>query len=213
MKDELLSVLGFCEGLIVETLAVTTGSEGVPHPAPLGVHKLSSGLLAVEVFEGGRTYENLERVGEITLNVTTDVELFYRALRGRISSDEYAPSRFVRPPRLKGAEAVVEARVTDGIEKPRSKFFELEVVWIEVFKKSPTGLRRCDFVALESLIHLTRIEALRKGDEVRELLSLIRSYDVYAKRRCPWRPYREIINFVLREVERLVEEVPSQGPS
>ena len=143
------------------------------------------------------------------INVINDITIFYRALfENNFSQNEFSKPNKINTPHLKQAEAYIEVIAEDFLTKDIITTVKLRPVAITILKQYPRGFSRCDFAVLESLIHATRIKAFMKTDKskTQELLELIRHYYEYVTRRCPEKPYREVMSRLLELIHSWMNE-------
>lgn len=169
-----LSALGFSENTYVETIVVTSGPAGV-RAAPVGM-LLQGDNLYFKLFKRAATYANLVQTKECTVNVTSSALKFYAALKGKAPKKAFATAKYVKVPRLRGADAVVEARLLEVQHEERLAEVLLRPIHLRVFRKTPKAFDRANAALIEALVHYTRVtpylEAGSLGD-AEKLLSYI----------------------------------------
>ena len=93
------------DGILLEGIVTTLGSDRAPHIAPMGpIVDAKFERLLLRPFRRSTTYQNLKRSGQGVLHVTDDVELVARAAVGRLE----------RMPPMRPAEAVEGVILTEA---------------------------------------------------------------------------------------------------
>jgi len=207
--EHLLDKLGFKPNLIIECIVTTTDRTGEINVAPMGVKRVSSRVLQLDIFQGSKTLSNIRSTKEAVINVVNDVTVFYRALfENDFSQNEFSKPNKINTPYLKQAEAYIEVIAEDFLTRDLVTTVKLRPVAIAILKQYPRGFSRCDFAVLESLIHATRIKAFMKTDrsKTHELLELVKHYYEYVTRRCSEKPYREVMSRLLELIHSWMSE-------
>ncbi len=199
-----LSSLGFIEGVIVEVVASTVDREGRPNAAPMGV-TVEGGLMVLRPFKTSRTYRNLASTMEVVLNVTDDPAIFaITALKLEEPKLIFEEARTVKPPRIKGAQAYVEAKVTHLAEDNDRARVECKPIHVEANLIYPSAYCRAKPAVIEALIHATRVkEFTAKGlkNKAETLLELVDYYVNLVKRVAPSSTYTLLAEEIKRKVE------------
>ena len=198
--EDLLDKLGFKLNLIIECIVTTIDQTGKINVAPMGVKRVSSKILQLDIFHDSKTLLNLKSTREAVINIVSDITVFYRALfENNFSQNEFLKTNKISTPYLKQADAYIETIVEDFLVKGIITTVKLRPIAITILNQYPRGFSRCDYAILESLIHATRIRVFMETNEskTRELLELIKYYHEYVTIRCPEKPYREVMSRLL----------------
>ena len=194
--EALLDRVGFRIGLPVEVIASTIDSSGRPNAAPMGIVRVDRLLLVMRPYKETRTCSNLLETRVATLNVTSDVKLFFATAFkvGRV--EELFEERYEGAPPLKGVDAFVRV-VLERVEDEGGRVAAyLRPIEVRILRPWPRAVSRCDAALIEAMIHATRVRVfLERGDygRVEELRGLIRHYYRLVERICPRKPYLEIM--------------------
>jgi len=146
-----------------EGIVVTLSEDGSPNTAPMGVDLMETSLL-LKPYLTTKTYSNLRRVPELTINFTWDSLLFYRSLYS-VNDLFFTGSRRVKPPIINGCiDLYVEGEVSGLREHPDKGFSEVLVRPLEIYLGSGSRLAysRADALLIEVMIYLTKAEAFFK---------------------------------------------------
>ncbi len=153
----MLRELGFSEDTYSETILIVIRDEEV-NATPIGI-KLVDNYMVATIFKDSVTYSGLISHGECTINVTSDARIFYKfVMNEKIGSDELLPSNVVHVPALKIADAVIEAKVINIIDKKDRAIFYFTPVNFRVFRNMPRTFNRAHPAIIEALVHYTRIK-------------------------------------------------------
>lgn len=68
--------------MIYETIVTTSHTDGSAHIAPMGI-RCEDGLILLAPFRPSTTLDNLQRHGQVVINLTDDVRVFAGCLTGR----------------------------------------------------------------------------------------------------------------------------------
>jgi hypothetical protein len=172
----MLRELGFSENTYSEIILIVIRNEEV-NAAPIGVKLVNNNMVAI-IFKDSITYLGLINHGECTINVTTDARIFYKfVMNEKIGADELLPSNVVHVPALKVADAVIEAKVVNVIDREDRAIFYFTPVNFKVLRNIPKTFNRTHPAIIEALVHYTRIKPyLMMGlyDEIDKLLERIK---------------------------------------
>jgi hypothetical protein len=194
-KEALLDMLDVDLGFIYEVVVSTCDANGIPNAAPMGIqftaenesHKEKK--ILIRPYKSTTTYANLTSRGEAVINVTSDPEVFYKALvkhertKTNALTNIYQLAKTVKPPRIKGSDAYIEVAVLK-LDVPTSKdvdrgYILCEIRLVEVDKPTAKLYCRAPHVLMEMMIHATRVrELVSEGPagEANQLLKLIDRY-------------------------------------
>lgn len=211
-----LSKLGLNPNCIVETVVLTYSSDGSPTAAPMGVIFTGRGRVIIRPFKATQTYQNIRNRRQCTVNLTADPEIFYRAtLKGilapeRLPNQWFEKSKSVDAPRLRGADASLEAVVKEIADLSSSRAKVLcKVVGIKQRSKFPRSYCRASFAVIESIIHATRIIAFAgqgKKAQAMRMLNKIREHRSLTKRVAPNTRYIKIMDRLVNGLSTYIED-------
>jgi len=208
MKDEtsvILDSLGFHKGLLVETIVSTIDENGKPNAAPMGVWRGEDNILVLKIYRDTRTYRNIKVRRKFVINLTFNVELFYKTLFKVEGLEElFDYSRKMVVPPLKGVDCYIEAEMIKEEKVGERSTLYAQITNITIIRKRPNVFSRCLFLTIESLIHFTRIRAfLNEGkiEEARKLSELISHYYEIIRRNCRGGPYINILNDLINRID------------
>lgn len=204
MDNSILESIGITDGLHIEALVSTVDGSGVPNIAPMGVKRRGE-YLYLKIYKDTKTYDNIMASGRAIINLTDDVELFFKS----IFIDDPSSSLLDEPlykgvSPAKGADAYIFVEVDKVEDKGDRALFRCRILDINVARRSPRFVTRCSSLVIESLIHMTRIKVyLERGDVERAefLKELILWYRGIIDRICPDKPYRYVMENLVRRIE------------
>lgn len=198
--------LGFSKGTIVETIISTYSTDGQPNAAPMGVIMKNEKHIIIRFYNSSLTYRNLLSKKYAVVNVTSNVETFYRTAfkeanpTGKIPLNWFEKAESVDAPRLRSAEATVEIALAKmkPIDDERTEAL-CDVKLIKTTKTVPKAYCRALFATVEAIIHATRVKAYLNGDEQQreqalKLLEIIEDYRALVNRVAPNSRYAEIMS-------------------
>lgn len=207
-----LRKLGFEEGCVYEVIITTLNENGTLNAAPMGVTLGEKDFLIVRPYVTTRTYHNLARTGEATVNITDDISLFFISIfeKEKVKELRSIEAKRVSVPILAKSKAYIECTVEGSpvVRNGRAKV-TLKAVNCGVLDQSFRPICRAPNLILESIIHFTRIEPLIRNGEVDEasrLLEIIAFYRDIVRRVCGGTQYEEMINRVYDEAHRIIKE-------
>jgi hypothetical protein len=194
-----LTSLGFFKNAILETIVSTYSADEQPTAAPMGVKTGDMKHILIRPYISTLTYTNLQSKRSAVINVTSNPELYYRTAfkeanrEGKIPLEWFEKAETVDAPRLRMADAFVEASVVDvklsGTERAEVL---CSVGLIKSSSLLPKVYCRASFATIEAVIHATRVKLFIAGDRQKQayrLIELIEHYDaivncVAPKSRC-----------------------------
>ena len=179
-----LTELGFVEGVICETILSTFNADGTANAAPMGIIMRDPQTIAIILYNSSSTYRNLQANKCAVINLTSNIELFYKATfketnpDGKLPAEWFEKSQTVNAPKLRLADATIDAYVTSmepiGREKTKAT---CSVKSVNAAKKYPQVSCRAISATLEAIIHATRVKAFigdkTKQEQVGKLLEMI----------------------------------------
>jgi hypothetical protein len=177
-----LDELGFGVGCIAETIVVTRNPDGALNAAPMGITRIGTKDIEIKPFKTSSTYQNLSTCRYACANITDDPYLFLVTAFKNEYIHGFEPPIIEENLSIRGADARVHVEVIDvkDFDIDRGDFI-CRADSIEIDRTLPTVFSRGRAMAIEGVIHATRIdENLRKG-RLEEAESLIRRFDMCAE--------------------------------
>ncbi len=196
---------GFHHGAIVETIVSTYNADGTPTAAPIGVTMENPKNVALKLYTTSATYKNIEAKKCAIINVTNDIELFYRTAfkeinpNGTVPTEWFQPNKKTEAPKLCKADATIHVAVLNITALNEEKAEALcKVTHIETTKKVPQTYCRAFGITLEAIIHATRVKKFLSGTanqqkQAAKLIETIKEYQSIVKRVAPNSHYTEIM--------------------
>lgn len=191
---ETLKKIGMQRGWIYEVI-ISTYHDNDPHAAPIGVWTDDFVTLRMEIYKNTRTIKNILTCREFSVNLGSDVMVFYEALfeKARIA---YEKASQVKAPFIKGSPAVIESQLKEVQEQ--EKTFSLTATPVHVQINGKINLiNRAEALALESLIIATKLPHLPAGD-LKE--SLKENYRII-KKVAPGSQYEKILAMLFERLQ------------
>ncbi len=157
---------------------------GKPNAAPMGVIMEDEQHLIINLFNSSKTCSNIEANRCAVVNLTSDIEVFYKTAFKEVNPDGKLPTEWfekassVNAPRLRLADASIDVSVYKlkpiGNRKTKVVF---NVELIEATQKYPQVQCRAMSQTLEAIIHATRVKALMNDQmhqkQVKHLMEMI----------------------------------------
>lgn len=153
--------------MIRETIVTSISPEGHVHIAPMGVHHLENGQLAIMPFRPSTTFNNLLTTHCAVVNHCDDVRVFAGCITGHRDWPLIETER-VRGKRLVDALAHMELSVTHYQEDTVRPIFYCEVMH-QVNHAPFQGFNRAQFSVIEAAILVSRLERLPRTKILSEL--------------------------------------------
>ena len=199
-----LTDLGFSKGIIFETILSTYNRDGSPNAAPMGAIMQDNQTLTINLFNSSQTHRNLESNKCAVINLTSNVEIFYRTAfkeanpDGKLPKEWFMKAEAVNAPKLRVADATVDVAVTNmepiSIEKTKALF---KVERVSATQKCPQVYCRAMSANLEAIIHATRVKAFitdkSKQQQVEQLLEMIKNCNDVVHRTAPHSQYSAVM--------------------
>ena len=159
------SEIGFSKDTIAEIILSTYNPDGKPNAAPMGATLQTENQLALTLYNSSQTLKNLQTTKCAVLNVTFDIDLFYKTAfkeanpNSTLPQEWFSKAETVDAPKLKAAEATIEVTVAElkSIDAERIQT-TCCVTHINAQKTLPIAPNRAFSAALEAIIHATRIK-------------------------------------------------------
>jgi hypothetical protein len=204
--------LGFCKGAISEVILSTYNLDGEPNSAPMGLVMLDDQHLIVDIYNNSSTCQSIKSNKCATVNLTSDVEIFYRSAikeanpSGKLPSDWFKKSRIVKAPKLRLADATIEVSAQEIVPLATGKtHFVFKVESIQAPCLYPRAYNRAIPLTVEAIIHATRVKMLvnDQGQEKKmdELLRLIDHYRELINRIAPNSPCTTVMSDLSRRID------------
>lgn len=164
-----LTRIGFSENCIVETILVTMNENGVQNPAPMGVTRQGD-ILLVKPYKTSQTHRNLQRGGTAYINVTDDPLLFLNTA----FKDEIEDQVHIKEYELVDVDAVIPTEIVDKREEHKLySVFQLKPHSIKIINSKPTVFSRGRSMAIEAIIHTTRIQVFQSEKRFNDVQRLV----------------------------------------
>jgi hypothetical protein len=204
MKLRRMKIINNC---IYETIISSYGPDKKPNAAPFGVIFKNSKIFHIFLYKGSITLSNLVFSKCGVLNITHDIELFYRTAFEdyndfTVKKPLFQKAEYINAPLIASADFNLEF-IVDEIKE--ENFKTLMVCRIVKIKKNTNATvqpyTRGFFAALESIIHSTRIKYFFKegnNAEAEKLIRLIDHYREVARRVSPDSIYVKIIEKLMK---------------
>jgi Uncharacterized conserved protein len=177
-----LTSLGFKRDVISEAIVSTLNPDGSANAAPMGLKLLSEQHLSMSIFNTSIICQNLKTRKAAVVNLTGDIEVFYRSAFKEANPDGVVPAEWfvnadaVEALKLRVADATVEVSVSSAAPDSDKTLFTCKVERISVEPKLPQVYCRAMPLTLEAITHATRVKAFAKNpDKQEEVAKLIRT--------------------------------------
>jgi len=191
---ETLKQIGMNRGWIYEVI-ISTYRDKSPHSAPIGVWTNDFVTLHMEIYKNTRTIINIMTLREFTVNLMSDIMIFYEALFDK-AKITYEKSRNVNAPFIKGSPAVIEFKLKEV--KDKEKTFHLTATPIHAqISGSISLINRAEALTLESLILATKLPYLPQR-QIKETLQ--ENYRVIMKV-APGSQYEKILRMLFEYLQ------------
>ncbi len=207
-----LADLGFSKGVIVETIVSTYNLDGQPNAAPMGVIMQNEQEITINLYNSSLTCKNLETNKKAVINLTTDIDVFYRTAfkeanpKGNIPKEWFEKAEKVNAPKLFNADASIDVSIIgmEAISKEKTKAL-CKVEMVKAYKTNPQAYCRAFAAALEAIIHATRVKALindkKEQEHVKNLLGLIENCNVVVNKVAANSHYSRIMSDLTERIE------------
>jgi hypothetical protein len=206
-----LTDLGFSKGTIAETIVSTYGQDGKPNAAPMGVIMENEEQLAIRIFDSSLTSQNLRINKYAVLNLTKEIDVFYRTAfkeanpKGTLPPEWFRKAKAVNAPQLCMADATVDIALTSirRIDSQKSeaactvKFINAELTFPKVYCRAFSAV-------VEAIVHATRVKAWANNpimqEQVAELLTLIANCGNVVERTAPNSQYAKVMQDLTQRI-------------
>jgi hypothetical protein len=187
-----LKTLGVKKHWLYETI-ISSSDASLFHAAPFGIKILDFQKIAINMFKGSKSLDNILKSGEFAINTMDDPRFFYDALWNK-KSLKFARASKICAPVLVNAQASIEVRVIDTRDRGKSCLVTAGVVHVEV--RTPGELiNRAKSLVLESLIMATRL-SLVTGTRLEKMIR--ENYRV-VKKVAPGSVYEETMSRLIKD--------------
>ena len=207
-----LTDLGFSKGIISETIVSTFNKDGKPNAAPMGAIMEDEQKIIINLFNSSSTYRNLQANSCAVINLTSNIEVFYKTAfkeanpDGKLPKEWFKKSDTVNAPKLSLADATIDVSVIDmkpiGTEK--TKAF-CNVKQVNATKKYPQVYCRAMSATVEAIIHATRVKAFindeKQQKQVNILLEMIGNCNDVVNRVASNSPYSLIMPDLMKRID------------
>lgn len=167
-----LHELGFTENSIVETILVTTNPDGSQNPAPMGI-VFDGVLLKCRPFNTSNTCRNLTTKSEASVLVCNEPIIFLKTAFKDEMNDRGTIDKT-----LDKAEAIIlTTKTSETTLSDLQTSFKLQPIDITIKTDKPLVFSRGRAMAIEAIIHATRVKVFHLQNhesEVKSLLTRIR---------------------------------------
>ena len=172
-----LDELGFVTGSINEVILTTMNPDGTPNAAPMGALRVGPDTLEIRPFKTSKTYRNLLGHGRACMNITADPGLFLVTAFKEESFEGFRGASFERDMRLEDSNAYLFIEVVKSFEISEDRArFTCKVASVEVCDPMPRAFSRGVAVAIEAIVHATRIEVFTREAKQAEVERLIKRF-------------------------------------
>jgi hypothetical protein len=207
-----LTDLGFSKGIISETIVSTYNMDGNPNAAPMGAIMEDEQHIFINLFNSSLTRRNLQANRCAVLNLTSNVEVFYKTAfkeanpNGKLPEEWFEQAETVNAPKLRMADAAIDVSVINmapiGTEKTKAL---CNVKQISTAKSYPQAYCRAMSATVEAIIHATRVKALinyeKEQKRVIKLLELIENCNDVVNRVASHSQYSAIMTDLTKRID------------
>jgi hypothetical protein len=160
--------------------------------------------LIISVFNSSATYQNLQTTRCAVANLTSDINVFYRATfkeanpNGTLPLGWFRKAQTINAPQLVMVDAAVEISITDltpiNSQKTQATCTVEHITATKVF---PKVYCRAFSATVEAIIHATRVKAFANSSaeqqHVNKLVELIGNCNDVVEKTAPNSPYSEVM--------------------
>jgi hypothetical protein len=160
---EHLNRLGFHRNTIVETILTTRNNDRTLNAAPMGIKRIGNIFLEIKPFKSSQTFCNLSKGVKTCINISFNPMLFLAtAFKEKIIEQPDIDSDL----KILGTDASVFCKVVSLKDFSEIQAqAKLEVESLELWSPHPIVFSRGKAMAIEAVIHATRVEAFRNSIE------------------------------------------------
>jgi hypothetical protein len=158
---------GIDEG-ISEVIVTTRSASGTFNAAPIGIIATTNGHF-VKLYNGSRTFTNVQETNKLAANVTTDAVLFVKAAFDKLGESHYSSlSGF---PVLKEANSWILFQAVLAEQSIEYSLFQLTPIAVKINRKELKAINRGLNAVIEATILATRyiiVNDVRKKEEIKK---------------------------------------------
>lgn len=207
-----LADFGFVDNVVYETIVSTYNPDGTPNAAPMATIIHNPHTTTLNIYNTSNTNRNLKATKTATINLTNNIDLFYKATikeanpNGKLPISWFQKATMINAPKLRMANATIEVAVDEivPVADEKTKFI-CSVKNVETTKGYPQAYSRAFGLTLEALIHATRVKVFSKDPDkqkhVNKLLVLIENSDALVKRVAPNSAYSKVMADLMKRVD------------
>ena len=207
--------LGFQKGVVAEAILSTFNAAGEANAAPMGISLQDEQHLTVDLFNSSQTYRNVKTNRCAVVNLTRDIEVFYRSTfkeanpNGKLPSEWFEKAKLVNAPKLSFADASIEVSV-EHLELMSTKMtMKTRALFKEELTQAtcmyPQAHSRAMCLTMEAIIAATRVKVYLKDrkQEMRlaKLFEVISDCQQVVNRVAPNSVYSQVIEDLTKRVE------------
>jgi len=206
-----LTDLGFKKNVISETIVSTYNPDGSANAAPMGIKLEDNQHLCLNIFNTASTCRNLKNKKCAAINLTSDIEVFYKSTfkeanpDGKVPSDWFVKSDVVDAPKLRLADAAVEISVDSILDSGERTMFSCTIERIVASKQFPQVYCRAMPLTVEAITHATRVKAFlktpEKQKEANKLIESIQNHAYVVERVAPNSQYTAVMADLLKRID------------
>ena len=114
-----LAELGFCKGEIYETIITTFNQDQNPNAAPIGITVQNEQQIILRIFNTSQTLKNLINTKSATINLTSNIDIFYKTAikeansNGKLPKEWFVQAETADAPKLANADATIETTLVN----------------------------------------------------------------------------------------------------
>lgn len=207
-----LANLGFSKGIIFETIVSTYNPDGSPNAAPIGTAMQNHQTLTIDIYDSSQTCHNLKTNKCAVINLTINVELFYKTVfketnpKGKLPLDLFRRTEVVNAPKLHLADATIDVSVVkmNPVGEEKTRFF-CKVERVTAIKLVSQVYCRAMPATLEAIVHATRVKVFandeKKKEQVNHLLQTINDCNDVVNRTAPNSTCSAIMTDLMKRID------------
>ncbi len=204
-------------GLIYEVLITTNNIKSTKdanlffNVAPMGIIFKDKNKFIIQPYKTSKTYQNLLKNNYFGINFSSDASLFYKCVynKDKFVNEDFNIISSTNTPFLNtaiyhGVQLIMIAKKIKEIpaSKERAKF-EC-ILETEIFLKNKyEPWCRANNLALEAVVHSTRINILKDSKKKEELKNLIYQYNLFVKKTAKNTIFEEILDKIIIKIKDL----------
>lgn len=197
--------------MVSETIVSTYNPDRSANAAPMGLKLLDEQHLGMNIFNTSSTCRNLKAKKCAVVNLTCDIEVFYKSTfkdanpDGKVPSEWFVKSELVDAPKLRSAEATVEVSVDSASDDGERTQFSCSLKRLVATVEFPRVYCRAFPLTVEAITHATRVKAFLdtpgKQQEAVQLFELIKNYGRVVERVAPDSEYTAVMADLLGQID------------